>query len=168
MLLRYFNPVGAHESGLDRRRSGRNSEQPDAVRRAGRGRAAAPRLRIFGDDYPTPDGTGVRDYIHVVDLALGHVAALAKLMDAATRRARTSSTSAPGAGIRCWRWSRRFEAASGRSVPYDIVARRPGDVATCYADATRARELLGWTARRALDDDVRRRVAVAVGQSGRV
>ena len=103
MLLRYFNPVGAHESGLiGEDPAGIPNNLMPFVAQVAVGRQ--PRLQVYGSDYPTPDGTGVRDYIHVVDLALGHVAALAKLMDAGAAARERSSISAPGADIRCWRW----------------------------------------------------------------
>jgi UDP-glucose 4-epimerase len=149
MLLRYFNPVGAHESGLiGEDPAGMPNNLMPFVAQVAVGRR--PRLCIYGNDYPTADGTGVRDYIHVVDLALGHVAALAKLMDALAPR-ETVVNLGTGRGHSVLEVVRTFEAASGRVVPYDIVARRPGDVATCYADPTRARTLLGWEARRGLD-----------------
>ncbi len=110
-----------------------------------------PRLRIFGNDYPTPDGTGIRDYVHVVDLAAGHVAALARLMDGEAAR-ETIVNLGTGRGHTVLEVVRSFEAASGRSVPYEFVDRRPGDVATCYADVSRARSILGWEARRGLDE----------------
>ena len=100
---------------------------------------------------PTKDGTGVRDFIHVVDLAQGHVAALARLMDAADQR-ETIVNLGTGRGHSVLEVVKRFEAASGRRVPYEIVARRAGDSAVCYADATRARRLLGWEARRGLEE----------------
>jgi len=109
-----------------------------------------PRLSIFGNDYPTVDGTGVRDYIHVVDVASGHVAALTELLDGGAPREMIVNLGT-GRGHSVLELVRRFEAVSGRPVPYDIVDRRPGDVATCYADATRARTLLRWEARRGLD-----------------
>jgi UDP-glucose 4-epimerase len=149
MLLRYFNPVGAHESGLiGEDPAGVPNNLMPFVAQVAVGRRA--RLQIFGNDYPTVDGTGVRDYIHVVDLARGHVAALAKLMgDSAPRESIVNLGT--GRGHSVLEVVRAFEAASGRAVPYDIVARRPGDVATCYADPARARTLLGWEARRGLE-----------------
>jgi len=106
------------------------------------------RLRIFGNDYDTPDGTGVRDYIHVVDLAEGHAAALRDLMD----RGRSLTVNlGTGRGHSVLEVLHAFERACGRTIPYEIAPRRPGDVAACYADASRARDLLGWTARRDLD-----------------
>jgi UDP-glucose 4-epimerase len=105
------------------------------------------RLRIFGGDYPTPDGTGVRDYIHVVDLARGHVKAVQKLREAPGLLTINLGT---GRGYSVLEMVRAFEAAAGREVPYDIVDRRPGDVATCYADPSLAKELLDWEAERNL------------------
>jgi len=149
MLLRYFNPVGAHESGLiGEDPAGIPNNLMPFVAQVAMGRQ--PRLKIYGGDYPTIDGTGVRDYLHVVDLALGHVAALANLMEHSTPR-ETIVNLGTGNGHSVLEVVKRFEAASGRPVPYEIVARRPGDVATCYADASRARKLLGWEARRRLE-----------------
>ena len=148
LCLRYFNPVGAHESGMigeDPRDTPNNLMPYVAQVAVGR----LPRLRVFGDDYPTPDGTGVRDYIHVTDLATGHVAAIDALL-------RPDHSVPPivnlgtGRGHTVLEVIRAFEQASGRSVPYDVVDRRPGDVAKSYADATRAREALGWSAARDL------------------
>ena len=147
-LLRYFNPVGAHESGLigEDPRGTPNNLMP-YISQVAVGKR--PRLQVFGNDYDTPDGTGVRDYIHVTDLAEGHVAALRYLLDGGGR----SLTVNLGTGQGCSVLSlvRAFEKASGRPIPYDIVARRPGDVAACYADATLAREYLGWQATRDID-----------------
>jgi UDP-glucose 4-epimerase len=106
-----------------------------------------PQLAVFGNDYPTPDGTGVRDYIHVVDLAQGHLAAL----DALARKGQSLTVNlGTGQGYSVLDMVRAFEAASGRPVPYRIVARRPGDIATCYADPAQAEQLLGWKARRGI------------------
>lgn len=148
-LLRYFNPVGAHDSGLI-------GEDPNDipnnlmpyVSQVAIGRLE--RLRVFGGDYPTPDGTGVRDYIHVVDLALGHLRALEWLAGLASGRVEAINLGT-GHGCSVLDMVRAFEKASGRPVPYEIVARRPGDAASCYADAGLARELLGWTATRDVD-----------------
>ena len=149
MLLRYFNPVGAHESGLiGEDPAGVPNNLMPFVAQVASGRR--PRLSIFGNDYPTVDGTGVRDYIHVVDVASGHVAALTELLDGDAPREMIVNLGT-GRGHSVLELVRRFEAVSGRPVPYDIVDRRPGDVATCYADATRARTLLRWEARRGLD-----------------
>ncbi len=145
--LRYFNPIGAHESGLigeDPRGEPANLLPYIAQVAVGR----RDRLRIFGNDYDTPDGTGVRDYIHVVDLAEGHVAALRRLAE--QRRSLTVNLGT-GIGYSVLDVVHAYERACGRSVPCEIVARRPGDVARCYADPTLARELLGWRARRDLD-----------------
>ena len=148
VVLRYFNPVGAHKSGLI-------GEDPNDipnnllpyVAQVAIGRLA--QLSVFGNDYNTPDGTGVRDYIHVVDLALGHLAALGKL-------ARTTGFEAvnlgTGNGYSVLDMVAAFEKASGRAVPYKIVARRPGDIATCYADPAYAQQSLGWRAERGLDE----------------
>jgi len=141
--LRYFNPVGAHESGRigEDPRGTPNNLMP-YVAQVAVGRRE--RLSVFGGDYPTPDGTGVRDYIHVTDLADGHVAALRRVLDQAGSLTVNLGT---GHGYSVLDLVRAYEAASGRSVPYDIVARRPGDVAACWADPALARELLGWQAR---------------------
>ncbi|HET7032228.1 MAG TPA: UDP-glucose 4-epimerase GalE [Casimicrobiaceae bacterium] len=150
MLLRYFNPVGAHESGvIGEDPSGIPNNLMPFVCQVAVGRR--PRLSVFGGDYPTPDGTGVRDYIHVVDLAAGHVAALDKLMEAQAPP-ETVVNLGTGRGHTVLEVVKAFEAASGRKVAYDIVARRPGDVAVCYADVRRALSVLGWSARRGLDD----------------
>lgn len=145
--LRYFNPVGAHESGLigEDPRGTPNNLMPYVTQVAVGKR---PSLQVFGGDYDTPDGTGVRDYIHVVDLAEGHVAALRHLLDG---RGSLTVNLGTGRGYSVLEVIKAFEHASGRSVPYQIVARRPGDVASCYADPARARELLGWTATRGLE-----------------
>jgi UDP-glucose 4-epimerase len=146
-VLRYFNPVGAHESGLigeDPRGTPNNLMPYIAQVAVGR----HPELRVFGGDYETPDGTGVRDYIHVVDLAEGHVAALRTLLD--QRRSLTVNLGT-GAGTSVLELVRAFERASGRTVPYRIVARRPGDVAACWADPALAHRLLGWRTCRGLD-----------------
>jgi UDP-glucose 4-epimerase len=140
--LRYFNPVGAHESGLigEDPRGIPNNLMP-YVAQVAVGRRD--KLAVYGADYPTPDGTGVRDYIHVVDLAAGHVAALARLFDAPSSFTVNLGT---GRGHTVLEVVRAYEAASGCAVPYEIVARRPGDVAACYADPTLAHSLLGWRA----------------------
>jgi UDP-glucose 4-epimerase len=146
-LLRYFNPVGAHESGMigEDPRGTPNNLMPYVTQVAVGKRD---RLRVFGNDYDTPDGTGVRDYIHVQDLAEGHVAALRYLLDA--KRSITANLGT-GRGYSVLELVRAFERASGREVPCEIVARRPGDVDACYADPSRARHLLGWQACRDID-----------------
>ncbi len=146
-LLRYFNPVGAHESGLiGEHPQGTPNNLMPYIAQVAVGRL--PRLRIFGADYDTPDGTGVRDYIHVQDLAAGHVAALRHLLDGPRSITANLGT---GTGYSVLEMVRAFERASGRAVPCEVVARRPGDVAACYADASLAREQLHWQARRGLD-----------------
>ena len=141
-LLRYFNPVGAHPSG-------RIGEDPKGIPNnlmpfvAQVAVGKLPRLRVFGADYPTPDGTGVRDYIHVVDLARGHLRALEKL---ATNPGLLICNLGTGRGYSVLEMVKAFEQASGRPIPYEIVDRRPGDIASCYADPTQARVLLGWSA----------------------
>ena len=146
-LLRYFNPVGAHESGLigEDPRGTPNNLMP-YVAQVAVGRRA--RLQVFGSDYATADGTGVRDYIHVVDLAEGHVAALRYLLE--SKRSITANLGT-GRGHSVLELVRAFERASGRRVPCEIVDRRPGDVDACYADPALARRELGWEARRDLD-----------------
>ena len=141
-LLRYFNPVGAHHSG-------RIGEDPNGIPNnlmpfvAQVAVGKLPRLQVFGDDYDTPDGTGVRDYIHVTDLAKGHLKALEKL---ATGSGVVTYNLGTGRGYSVLEMVRAFEQISGRSIPFDIVSRRPGDIATCYADSSLARKELDWTA----------------------
>jgi UDP-glucose 4-epimerase len=143
-LLRYFNPVGAHESGLiGEEPSGIPNNLVPYIAQVATGQRE--RLNVYGGDYPTPDGTGMRDYIHVVDLALGHVKALDKL---ATGSGVVTYNLGTGRGNSVLEMVRAFEQASGRPIPYAIADRRPGDIATCYADPSRAREELGWTAER--------------------
>lgn len=142
-LLRYFNPVGAHESGMiGEQPSGIPNNLLPYVAQVAVGRREW--LNVFGGDYPTPDGTGVRDYIHVVDLAQGHVKTLDKL---ATSAGLFTYNLGTGRGNSVLEMVRAFEAASGRRVPYKIVARRPGDIAACYADPSLAERELGWKAR---------------------
>lgn len=144
--LRYFNPVGAHESGLIGEDPGGipNNLMP-YVAQVAAGRRD--KLRVFGGDYPTPDGTGVRDYIHVCDLADGHLAALRYLRQ---REQGLTVNLGTGRGYSVLEVVAAYQQASGRSIPYEIVARRPGDIAACYADPSLANELLGWHARHAL------------------
>jgi UDP-glucose 4-epimerase len=145
--LRYFNPVGAHDSGLiGEDPLGEPNNLMPYVAQVAVGRR--PTLQVFGGDWPTPDGTGVRDYIHVVDLAEGHVAALRHLFEQPGSITLNLGT---GRGHSVLEVVRAFETASGRPVPLRIVARRAGDVAACYADPSAAHRLLGWRARRDLD-----------------
>jgi UDP-glucose 4-epimerase len=144
--LRYFNPVGAHESGLigEEPRGTPNNLMPYVAQVAAGQR---PYLQVFGNDYPTPDGTGVRDYLHVVDLAQGHVAALQWLLgggDALTVNLGT------GQGSSVLEVVNAYAQASGREIPYRVAPRRPGDVAACWANTSRAREVLGWRAQKGL------------------
>lgn len=145
-LLRYFNPVGAHKSGLI-------GEDPNDIpnnlmpyiSQVAVGKLE--QLSIFGDDYPTPDGTGVRDYIHVVDLAIGHLKALEKLE---SKPGLVIYNLGTGKGSSVLDMVKAFEKASGKEVPYKIAPRRPGDIAACYADPSKAEEELGWTAKRGI------------------
>ena len=147
-LLRYFNPVGAHPSG-------RIGEDPHGIpnnlfpyiSQVAVGRLAE--LHVFGADYPTPDGSGVRDYIHVVDLALGHLNALEKLQ---TRPGLVVYNLGTGRGYSVFEAVSAFEYACGKKIPYRIVERRSGDAAICYADPSLAQAELGWVARRGLDE----------------
>ena len=147
-ILRYFNPVGAHPSGLigEDPSDIPNNLMPYITQVA---TGKRPELSVFGDDYPTPDGTGVRDYIHVMDLAEGHVAALKALFDKGRGFTVNLGT---GHGYSVLDVVKAFEKASGRKVPYRIAPRRPGDAAQCYADPALAREVLGWQATRTLDE----------------
>ena len=145
-ILRYFNPVGAHASGLiGEDPQGTPNNLLPFVAQVAVGRREF--LNIWGNDYATPDGTGVRDYIHVVDLALGHLAALKRLQAQAQCFSVNLGT---GQGYSVLDMVRAFEEASGKPVAYQISPRRPGDVAACYADPAHARELLGWHAQRDL------------------
>lgn len=151
VLLRYFNPIGAHESGLlGEDPKGIPNNLVPYVAQVAIGKL--PAVRVFGNDYDTPDGTGVRDYIHVTDLISGHIAALKKLE---TKPGCIIHNLGTGNGTSVLEMVRRFEAVNGVSVPYRIVARRPGDVASCYADPSKAFEELGWKAVKNLDDMVR-------------
>ena len=148
VMLRYFNPIGAHPSGLI-------GEDPNGIPNnllpyvAQVAAGKLKELTVFGDDYDTPDGTGVRDYIHVVDPALGHLAALNYADSHTGAEAINLGT---GHGTSVLEIVRAFEKASGRKVPYRIAARRAGDIATCYADTSKAAKLLGWRAERNIDD----------------
>ena len=147
-LLRYFNPIGAHESGLI-------GEDPNDIPNnlvpyiAQVAVGKLEKLHVFGDDYPTPDGTGVRDYIHVVDLARGHVAALKKL---ATNCGLFVCNLGTGNGYSVLDVLHAYEKACGKTLPYVVDPRRSGDIATCYADPAKARDELGWTAQYGIED----------------
>ncbi len=142
VILRYFNPVGAHESGL-------MGEDPNGIPNnlvpyiARVAVGTLPYLNIFGDDYPTPDGTGVRDYIHVTDLAKGHVAAVKYALEHSGNEIFNLGT---GEGISVLEMVKAYSEACGHDVAYKIAQRRPGDIAECYANAKKAEEILGWKA----------------------
>lgn len=146
-ILRYFNPVGAHESGLigEAPHGTPNNLMPYIVRVAA---GQLPYLNIWGNDYPTVDGTGVRDYLHVMDLAEGHHAALVHL--GRTTQACDTFNLGTGQGTSVLQMIRAFEQASGQTIPYRVAPRRPGDVAECWANVTKARQVLGWQATRTL------------------
>ncbi|NBQ68197.1 MAG: UDP-glucose 4-epimerase GalE [Nitrosomonadaceae bacterium] len=155
-ILRYFNPVGAHASGLiGEDPQGIPNNLMPFVAQVAIGRREA--LNVWGDDYPTPDGTGVRDYIHVVDLALGHLKALEALEAAGSAQSDQYSgcltvNLGTGRGYSVLDVVRAYQQESGRPIPYKIAPRRPGDIASCYADPKRALELLGWQAKLGLED----------------
>jgi UDP-glucose 4-epimerase len=148
VLLRYFNPIGAHPSG-------RIGEDPQGIpnnlfpfiTQVAVGRREC--LSVFGGDYPTPDGTGVRDYIHVVDLALGHLKALERL---AAGPGLVTCNLGTGQGYSVLEMIQSFERVTGRKIPYEIVERRPGDIAACWADPSLAERELGWKTERGLDE----------------
>ncbi len=147
-LLRYFNPVGAHKSGeIGEDPHGIPNNLLPFVSQVAVGKLD--RLSVFGDDYPTPDGTGVRDYIHVVDLAKGHLSALEKLQ---TRPGLVTYNLGTGVGYSVLQIVQAFEKASGKNIPFEIVDRRPGDIAACYADPSLAEAELGWKASRGIDE----------------
>lgn len=147
-LLRYFNPIGAHESG-------RIGEDPNGIpnnlmpfiTQVAVGKRE--KLSVFGDDYDTHDGTGVRDYIHVVDLAKGHLKAVEKVMSTKGVEAYNLGT---GVGYSVLDVVKNFEKATGQQIPYVVAPRRPGDIATCYADPAKALKELGWKAEKSLED----------------
>ena len=147
-LLRYFNPIGAHKSG-------RIGEDPNGIpnnlvpyiAQVAIGRREF--LSVFGNDYDTADGTGVRDYIHVVDLALGHIKAVEKVL---SEKSCSTYNLGTGTGYSVLDVVKAFEKASGKTVAYKIVDRRPGDIATCYSDPSKAKEELGWVATRGIDE----------------
>jgi len=148
VILRYFNPIGAHESGLlgEDPKGTPNNLLPYVAQVAAGKREY---VRVFGDDYPTPDGTGVRDYIHVVDLAKAHVKALDKICGNAGLKIYNIGT---GTGYSVMDVIRAYEKACGKELPYKILPRRAGDIAVSYCDASKAREELGWTAEKSLED----------------
>jgi len=146
-LLRYFNPVGAHPGGqIGEDPLGIPNNLMPCIAQAAAGLRT---LNIYGDDYPTPDGTGIRDYIHVCDLARGHLKALAKLRDAPGVQTWNLGT---GRGYSVLEIVRAFEAVSGKTIPYKITPRRPGDIAVCHADPEKARRELGWQAEKGLQE----------------
>ena len=148
-ILRYFNPVGAHESGLigEEPQGIPNNLMPYIVRVAA---GKLQELSVFGNDYPTPDGTGVRDYIHVVDLAKGHVLALKKLDE--EKQGLFIYNLGTGKGYSVLDMVKAFEKATGKNVPYKIAPRREGDIAECYANPKKAEVELGWKAEKTLED----------------
>ena len=147
ILLRYFNPVGAHPSGLiGESPNGVPNNLMPYISQVAVGKL--PELKVFGDDYPTVDGTGIRDYIHVVDLARGHLAALDKIKQNPGLKIYNLGT---GQGYSVFEMLQAFERASGKAVPFKVVGRREGDVAMCYADPSAANRELGWSAKLGLD-----------------
>ncbi len=148
VILRYFNPIGANKSGII-------GEDPNGIPNnllpyvAKVAAGELPNLNVFGNDYPTEDGTGVRDYIHVVDLSLGHVCAVDKI---ATETGVYTYNLGTGNGYSVLQIIKAFEKASGRSVPFKIVPRRPGDIAACFANPKKAKEELGWEAKYGIDE----------------
>jgi UDP-glucose 4-epimerase len=147
-ILRYFNPVGSHKSGLigESPNDIPNNLMP-YISQVAVGKLSM--LNVFGGDYPTPDGTGVRDYIHVVDLATGHLAALKKLD---TKPGIVTYNLGTGKGYSVLEMVKAFEKASGKNIPYRITDRRPGDIAACYADPSKAKRELGWSAVRDIEE----------------
>ncbi len=146
-LLRYFNPIGAHESGMiGENLHGIPNNLLPYVAKVAAGQLEC--VNVFGDDYDTPDGTGVRDYIHVVDLATGHIKALEKLV---THPGLVTYNLGTGVGYSVLDIIKNFEKACGKEIPYKITPRRPGDIDMCYADPTKAKEELGWEATRSID-----------------
>lgn len=148
VLLRYFNPVGAHKSG-------RIGEEPQGVPNnlmpyvAEVAAGMRDKVYVFGDDYDTPDGTGVRDYLHVVDLAEGHIAALEY---AASHTGAEAVNLGTGKGYSVYELIHAYEKAYGHAIPYEVIERRAGDIAFCYADTAKATKLLGWTAKRDMEE----------------
>lgn len=164
-ILRYFNPVGAHESGLigEEPQGIPNNLMPYIVRVAS---GQLKELSVFGNDYDTPDGTGVRDYIHVVDLAKGHLKALEKIDKEG--KGLYIYNLGTGIGYSVLDMVKAFEKATGRKVAYKIAPRRPGDIATCYADPKKAKEELGWKATKTLEDMCKDSWNYIVRQEGQV
>lgn len=148
VLLRYFNPIGAHESGLiGEAPNGIPNNLMPYIAQVAVGKRE--KLSVFGNDYPTPDGTGVRDYIHVVDLARGHVDAINY---AAAHKGTEIINLGTGVGYSVLDLVKSFERVNGIKIPYVITERRPGDIAQCYADPSKAEKLLGWKAQKNIDD----------------
>ncbi|MFT4297374.1 MAG: UDP-glucose 4-epimerase GalE [Micropruina sp.] len=146
-VLRYFNPIGAHESGLlGEDPKGVPNNLLSFVAQVAAGRRTG--LQVFGNDYPTPDGTGLRDYVHVVDLAQGHLSALDRLGEGGGYRVWNLGSGRPASVLQV---IEAYARAAGTRIPYRLVAARPGDVAASYADVTKAERELGWTAHRSLD-----------------
>ena len=146
-LLRYFNPIGAHESGMiGENPHGIPNNLLPYVAKVAAGQLEC--VNVFGDDYDTPDGTGVRDYIHVVDIATGHIKALEKLV---THPGLVTYNLGTGVGYSVLDIIKNFEKACGKEIPYKITPRRPGDIDMCYADPAKAKEELGWEATRSID-----------------
>lgn len=147
-ILRYFNPVGAHPSGqIGEDPQGIPNNLMPYISQVAVGKL--PKLSVFGNDYPTPDGTCIRDYIHVVDLAIGHLKALEKL---ATHPGLVIYNLGTGQGVSVLELIKAFEKAAGRPIPYQIISRRPGDVAVCYADPSKAQKELNWKAVKTVND----------------
>ncbi len=148
VLLRYFNPVGAHESGqIGEDPTGIPNNLMPYISQVAVGKLDE--LKVFGDDYPTRDGTGIRDYIHVVDLCIGHLDALEKVKEEPGLEVYNLGT---GQGYSVLEMIEAFEKASGKEIPYTITDRRPGDIAECFADPSKAEKELGWKAERGIDD----------------
>jgi UDP-glucose 4-epimerase len=148
IILRYFNPVGAHRSGMiGEDPNGIPNNLMPYITQTAIGKHKC--LNIFGDDYPTPDGTGIRDYIHVVDLADGHLKALDKINDIDSILTINLGT---GTGYSVLEMIKTFEHVSGTKIPYNIVPRRAGDISKCYADPSYAKEVLGWQSKRGISD----------------
>ena len=147
ILLRYFNPIGAHKSGtMGENPNGIPNNLMPYITQVAVGKLE--KLHVYGNDYDTPDGTGVRDYIHVVDLAKGHVLAIEKYATPGVHICNLGT----GKGYSVLEIVKAFERVNGIKIPYEIKPRRAGDIATCYADPTRAKEQLGWVAEKTLDD----------------